>query len=238
MARPSPWCAKVAMAGQPPEAKSPPRRCEHEGCLGWSTPGACVVVGNACLQYRRGSLWSKRETNTHFGVIGPRYPTLGVPRLPWLFNLLRAHSGLVPAVAGQPAAGLLGLQVPALGMLRLPWLVNLLRAWASWLNPGCDPHLEAPISRGTIHLKEFRVPEQQVPEAATLQILCQDCVHLVGESLAKILSPSSQSLQCCNATVLAVLISLPGNNHQCRVCRRGAMRYRRRMVVCHRRRRA
>ena len=77
------------------------------------------MVGNACL-----------ETNTHFGVIGPRYPTLGVPRLPWLFNLLRAHSGLVPAVAGQPAAGLLGLQVPALGIpgVILSWKLHLLRS--------------------------------------------------------------------------------------------------------------
>ena len=96
----------------------------------------------------------------------------------------------------------------ALGAPRLPWLVNLLRAWASWPNPGWD-HLEAPLRGVSIHLKDVRVPEQQGPQAARGQVLCQDCVHPVGESMAPMLNLSLQNLQCLDASGLVVLISVP-----------------------------
>ena len=93
MARPSPWCAKVAMAGQPAEAKSPPRRCEREGCLGWSTRGGCVGDWASLPNPWRAKVAMAAQPAV--GSLRPRAPALGVLRLPWLVNLLWARSGFM-----------------------------------------------------------------------------------------------------------------------------------------------
>ena len=147
-------------------------------------------------------------------------------------------------MAGQPAGD------QALGVPRLPRLVNLLGSsffpgnlstvrgtmpahlWSgSSFLPGCD-HLEGPLSGRTIHPKDIRVPEQQRPQAAAGQVLCQDSAHPAGESIAGILSPSWQCLQCRDATGLPVSITLPGNTHQCRTRLRGAMAGRPLQCLC------